>query len=206
MVKKVQQIILLRLFAVLFFLIVMVIINALIPSIQNNMYEKIVNFFNSNLLFIILLMFITILNEVFWSFYFPFNFIAPITTGALGVYITMFIYKIWIFLDSYLITGIVIPIATIYLIVFLISLVFGYLFILDRGGRPKEDWGELWDWQKNVWKKSEGKISKVEKKHVAKKADEIGWNDVGDQFKLFFYNIGRSMNKSFENKPRKRKR
>jgi hypothetical protein len=205
MVKKVQQIILLRLFSILFFLIMMVVVNALIPSIQNNMYEKIVNFFNSNLLFIILLMFITILNEVFWSFYFPFNFIAPITTGALGVYITMFIYKIWVFLDNYLLTGIVIPIATIYLIVFLISLVFGYLFILDRGGRPKEDWGELWNWQKNVWKKSEGKISKFETKKIPKK-EEIGWGDVGDQFKLFFYNIGRSMNKSFETKPRKRKR
>jgi hypothetical protein len=204
MVKKVQQIILLRLFSILFFLIMMVVANALIPSIQNNMYERIVNFFNSNLLFIILLMFITILNEVFWSFYFPFNFIAPITTGALGVYITMFIYKIWSFLDAYLLTGIVIPIATIYLIVFLVSLVFGYLFILDRGGRPKEDWGELWNWQKNVWKKSEGKISKFEKKRTSK--DEIEWKDVGSQFKLFFYNIGRSMNKSFENKPRQRKR
>jgi hypothetical protein len=197
MEKKVQYIILSRLFSVLFFLVVMIVVNALIPSINNNLYEVTVNFFNSNLLFIIVLMFLSILNEVFWSFYFPFNFIAPVTSGALAVYITMFAYKIWNFLDSFLITGVTVPIVIIYFVVFLISIIFGYLFILDRGGRPKEDWGDLWNWQKGVWKRSEGKISKFEKKQ---KKNEVEWKDVGDQFKLFFFNIGRSMNKSFERK------
>jgi hypothetical protein len=201
MEKRVQRIILSRLFSVLFFLAIMIVVNALIPSINNRLYEVTVNFFNSNLLFVLTLMFISILNEVFWSFYFPFNFIAPITSGALSVYITMFAYKIWNFLDSFLITGVTVPIAIIYFVVFLISIIFGYLFILDRGGRPKEDWGDLWNWQKDVWKKSEGRVAKFNKKS---KKDEVEWKDVGDQFKLFFYNLGKTFNKSFENKKRKR--
>jgi hypothetical protein len=203
MAKKVQHIILSRVFAILFFLIALVVVNAIIPSVNNSLYESIVNFFNSNILFILMLMFIGILNEVFWSFYFPFNFIAPITSGAFGVYVTMFLYKAWNFVDSFLLTGIAIPIARVYVVVFLVFLIFGYLFILDRGGRPKEEWGELWNWQKEVWKKNKERISKFEKKPTGK---EIEWEDVGDQFKLFFYNIGRSINKSFQTKPRKRKR
>ena len=202
MAKKVQQIILSRLFAILFFLIILVVVNALLSSVKNNLYESFVNFFNSNFSSIIILMFIGILNEVFWSFYFPFNFIAPITSGAFGVYATMFMYTTWNFLDSYMHTGISIPIAMIYITVFLLLMIFGYLFILDRGGRPNEEWGDLWKWQKEAWVKGKEKISKFEKKSKRK---EIEWEDVGDQFKLFFYNIGRSMNHSFENKGKKRK-
>jgi hypothetical protein len=204
MEKRVQQVVLSRLFGILFILILFVVGNALVPSINNNLYGKLVNFFDSNLIFILLMMFIGLLNEVFWSFYFPFNFIAPITTGAFGVYITMFIFKVWTFLDQYLLTGFVIPISTIYLVVFLTALIFGYLFILDRGGRPKEDWGQLWNWQKDVWKKTEGRVAKFDSAKGKKKGKAVGWHDVGDQFKLFFYNLGRSMNKSFEKKKRKR--
>jgi hypothetical protein len=192
MKKLSHHIILSRILGFLFFLILLAIANAFVPSIKNSVYSNVIGFFDSNIIFLLGITLVCMINELFWSFYLPFNIIAPITGGILGVYIILFFSKAWNFLNLYFNFNFAVPITAICLAVFLLIVITGYIIILARGGKPEEDLNE--------WKRLH-----KEKLERNKKGKEIEWEDVGKEFKLFFYNLGKSINDSFE-KPKKRKK
>jgi flagellar biosynthesis component FlhA len=104
-----------------------------------------------------------------------------------------FIYRAWYFIDSYVHTNIVLP-SSVYVPVALIVLFIGYITILARQGKPKEVYEQ--EAKKPVPKKSE---------IIKRKPDEkVEWEDVSNEFKLALYNLGRSINKSFEESKRKK--
>jgi len=204
--RSIPRIIFSRIIGFIIFLILLAIANLLIPSINNNVYSDIVNFFNLNLILLLILTFIGLVNEIFWSFYFPFNIIAPITGSILSIYIITFIHHVYDFLEVYFIQNIVLPWQEIQIIVFWIVLITGYIIILIRGGKPREDVyqavkrlrEERWERKKEIL---ERKIEKLDRRLGKKKVE---WEDVGNEFKIFFYNIGESLNNLF-NKDKEKK-
>jgi hypothetical protein len=196
MARPVLRVIFSNIIGFIMFLILLAIANLLVPHIPSSVYESIVDFFNSNILLFFGMMLVGMINEIFWSFFFPFNILAPITSAILSIFIVTFIYRVWTFIDSYVRTNIVLP-NYVYVPIALIVLFLSYIAILIRQGKPKEVYEE--EAKKPVPKKSE---------IIKRKPDEkVEWEDVSNEFKLALYNIGRSINKSFESsKEKKRKK
>jgi len=207
MAKSVPKIIISRIIGFIILLILLAIANALIPAFDSNIYSDIINFFNTNLILLFILTLIGMINEIFWSFYFPFSIVAPITGAILSIYIITFIHRLFDFLNTYVQPNLVLPWQTIQSFVFWIVIIAGYIVILVRQGKPREDWyKEIKRWHEERLErkkeKLEKKLDKIDRKIGKKKVE---WIDVGNEFKTFFYNIGNSLNNLFEGKNKKRK-
>lgn len=195
MAKSVPKIIISRIIGFIIFLILLVVANALIPAFNSNVYSDIINFFNLNIILLFILTLIGLINEIFWSFYFPFNIIAPITGSVLSIYIVTFIHRGFDFLNTYFPSDIILPWQTIQSLVFWMVIIVSYLIILIRQGKPKEDWHEeMKKWHEQRWERKREKLKK-----------KMEWEDVGNEFKHLFYNIGRSINNLFDKDKKKRK-
>jgi len=161
---------------------------------------EIISFMNSNLFFFFVIMVVDLINELFWSFYFPFNILAPITGSLLSILIITLIYKL-VLLIPYSDGILMMPFALLYILVPVIVLIAGYILILIRGGRPKH----VCDEEKKICLRErwEMKKRKLEKKMRSKKGKKVEWEDIGDEFKLVLYNLGKGINELFEGKKRK---
>lgn len=205
MAKSVPRIILSQIIGFIIFLILLAATNMLIPSINSIFYTQIILFFNSNIYLLLILTLIGILNEIFWSFYFPFNLVAPIISAVLSIYIITFIYKFWILANNYIESSIQIPLHAIYFAVFIIVLVFGYILLLARGGKPREDWQERHEkYKREKWEQRRKKYQKKIENLDKKVRSNLDWEDVEDEFKLALYNLGRIINNLFAPKKKKR--
>jgi hypothetical protein len=191
MSRPAHHIVLMKICGFLFFLILLAVANVIIPSVNKGVYTDIVMFFNTNITFLFLITLIGMVNELFWNFHFPFNVPAPITGGVLSIYVVMFFYRVWNFLDEYINSSIRFSMGPIYVCVFLITALLGYVTILSRQGKTRTDWEE------------EVKRRGRKMKNNLKEKD-VEWKDVENQFRLVFYNIGRSINKLFEKKEKRR--
>jgi Sec-independent protein translocase protein TatA len=112
------------------------------------------------------------------------------------------------FIDSYINSGVGVSLLSIQIIVFLFVVIFGYMTILLGIGRPAKDWEKEWKKRhEEIW---ESKMEEFRrKKHGTGKKEgknSVEWGKVENEFKLVFYNIGRSINKLFEGKDGKKKR
>ncbi len=201
MAKSVLKIILSNIIGFLIFLIILMIANKLISSFDNEIFRNIIGFLNANLVLLFTMMFVGMINEIFWAFYFPFNILAPITSSVLSVYIINFIERIWIFLNLYERFNILINFQAVYTLVVFIVLISGYLIIFFRHGKPKEDL-EKWNRERLERKREKfhKKIQKIDKKLGKNKVE---WKDVENEFKLVLHNAGKSINKFFENGKKK---
>lgn len=197
MARSVFRIILSNIGGFILFLIVLAIANIIMPYIPSTIYADVVGFFNANILLFLLMMFIGLINDIFWSFYFPFNILAPITSALLSIFVVVFFYRVWNFLNTYIKAEIAVP-KGLYTPVALFVLVIGFILILARRGKPREAYEEWVNRKQEAQKKSEAAGKRP--------AEEIDWADVGNEFKMFFYNIGRSINKSFEKEKQKEKK
>ena len=188
--KSSLSIILHRFIGFLFLIIILAIANILIPFVSPGVYSNVVGFFNTNLFLLIILFFIGLIDDLFWNFRFPFNILAPISSSFLGVFITNLLYKIWLFIDSYAGTGVNIPINLVYVLVFFSILVFSYIYLFVKIG--DENYSDV-------------VIEINEKSRKKKKGNSLDWEDVGDEFRLAFYNIAKSINKALTGKESKKK-
>jgi hypothetical protein len=181
------SIVLRRIIGFVIFLVLLGIANILAKYVDFKVFSEVVGFFNTNLILLLTMMVIALVNELFWRFYFPFNILGPVTASGFTLLIASFIYKFWIFVNTYLLIDITIPIGTIYIGLFWAVLLLGYALILFRKGKPKHA--------------SEREVKEKVKEREEKGTESpIGWDDVGDQFKMIFYNIARSINRKFERK------
>ncbi len=190
--RPAHHIVLMKVCGFLFFLILLAIANIVTVKINNSVYTGVVMFFNRNITFLFFMTLIGMINELFWNFHFPFNIPAPLTGGVLGIYIVMFFYRVWNFLNLYINLSINLPMGLIYLIVFLSTVVLGYMTILSRQGKPREEW-------KQELRRRHEKMRKE------RKGKDVEWKEVENEFRLVFYNIGRSINKLFEGQKKRRK-
>ena len=202
MAKSTAGIIISKIIGFIIFLILLAIANYFIPHFNNTVYASVVGFFNVSIILLLILLFIGIINDIFWNFYFPFNLIAPISSAFLAFYIIRFIYQFWNFLDSsYIHSAAIIPIRLIYLIVIILVLIFGYLKILIWHGKSRRRWeDEEEDYYRNKLERKKQKLERKMDRVNRKLKKEVEWDEVGDEFKMFFYNLGKSLNDLFDDK------
>ncbi|MFH0978650.1 MAG: hypothetical protein V1837_05085 [Candidatus Woesearchaeota archaeon] len=180
MKKSVTHIVLARVIGFFVFLLLLAIANALTGSIQNDIYANIVTFFNVNILLFLALMVIGLINDIFWSFSFPFNILGPFSAALLSIFIVTFLYRLWLFLNSYINSNVNIPIGLLYVIVPIIVFFAGCITVIFRAAIPPY----------------------VEKVHQTKKRKKqhLEWDEVGEEFKLALYNLGKAFNRVFDKK------
>lgn len=189
----------------LVFLILLAIASYLRSSITNSFYNSIVDFLIVNLHLSFVIFFITLLADVFWVLKFPLNLPAPILSAVGSVYVVMYIYRFWIFLNSYIKTSLIIPIYPLYFLVFWIVVLVGYILVIARRGKSRR---ELEEEHEEVMERRKVKIGRQFSK-IEKKTKEVGWDEIGNNFKFVLYNLGDSLNRLFskkENLKKKRKR
>ena len=155
-------------------------------------------FFNSLLSLFFLLLLIGMLNGIFWNFEFPLNLLAPISGATLGVFILNLFYKILEFTQTfvYFNTVQIILSYNLYALVFFITLIIGYLVIINDESRRKQE-----DNREEFTKRT---IKERKKYHDSDR--NLSWNDVEDEFKKVSLNIGKAVNKKFESKKEKDKK
>jgi hypothetical protein len=189
--KSVNRIVFSKVIGFLIFLILLAITNYLKSYVNSEFYAAIVNFFINNIFLSFLIMFLTMFAEIFWSFSFPMNILAPIISAVSSIFILTYIYRMWLFTEDYISSGINLPIGSIYYIVFWMVIIVGYVTILVRRG---------------VRDLKEMKEEDVKRKETNKRNNkEVDWNDVGEEFKLAFYNLGSSLKRAFEPKKKGKK-
>jgi hypothetical protein len=183
------------------FLILLGTANILLPHINSLVYVDVVLFLNRSLVLFTIMMLVGLINDILWSFYFPFNILAPVSSAILSFFIVIFIFRVWSFLNNYVQSNFVLP-EFVYVPIALIVLVAGYVLILFRKGKPGE-----------VHKRRKKEKELEEKERLGKKAEPaskrkqeetVEWQDVGDEFKHLFYNIGKSLNSFFGGKEKKK--
>lgn len=157
---------------ILIFLIALAIANILNHYISNNVYHFVVSFFNINLWLIILISLIFFLGELFEILLFPFNLPAPFFNAVGGIFIVTFILRIINFLEIIinleLIKYVLFLIPFVYLLVFIIVLIVGYIKIFMELGL---------------------KSKKIEKLKKSNKGNKVGWDEIGEEFKLVVYDL-----------------
>ena len=180
-----------KIVGLLLFLVILAVANLLIPFINNEIYFKTVHFFNDNLLFLVILSVIFLISALFDALFFPFNLPAPIFNAIGGVLVAVFVFRIFGFIDLVgkidVFRNLSLIAYPIYFLVFVFVVIFGYIGIFARlfkiGFEEKTQY----------------------KKPKIKKEQNIEWIDVGNQFKLFLYNVGKVMNESFSKKKKNKK-
>jgi hypothetical protein len=198
MSRSVAHIVISRIGGFVFFIVLLAFANMFVPGIQNQVFTGIVDFFNSSVLLLLAITFIGMVNEIFWKSGLPVIMLAPISGSVLAVYMIKFMYSLWQFLDaSYFKVNAAIPIYAIYAIAVALALVVGYLVVFLSGGEPPEELRDrMREMRHEKWKKREEKMAARVKK------EKVEWEDVGDEFKLFLYNVGKAFNSIFEKKKR----
>jgi len=168
---------LLGILSILFFLIILGILNIISDNVSNLTFQLIVEFLNQNILFIILISIVMTLGNIFEILIFPFNLVYPLFNAIGGVLWVGFIFRIFGLIDTLINENISSAFAPFYpwtiFFVFLLVLFFGYLHILFDLNLRKS----------------------VERQ---RKKDRVEWEDVGNEFKEAFYNLAGAVKRKFE--------
>jgi cellulose synthase/poly-beta-1,6-N-acetylglucosamine synthase-like glycosyltransferase len=186
------------------FLIILLIANMLVSTVNNSIYNNAIGFFNVNVLLFFSMFFWGLISEIFWNLGLLANMFAPIASAILSTYVVAFFYRVWLFIEGYTHTGAYIPIVPIYIAIFIIVIVAGYARVAVMRGHENFWSREEWD----EWKKEKEDVKK--KIHDSKKKskkERIEWDEVGEEFKLALYNLGDAINRAFDrHKSRKRRK
>jgi hypothetical protein len=185
----------------LILIILLIIANLLVPSINNDVYLRIVQFFDSLLGLFIILFVIGMINSLFWNFEFPLNILAPISGAFLGAFIVSLVSKILGFTQTFYYFDIfdkifAYPISTI---VFVAVLIIGYLMIIIEASKREERY------PREERKEEEKKKDVKEKKKHAESSLDDSLKEVGDELRKVPGNIRKALNKSTGKKNKKKK-
>lgn len=178
--KSVGGVMLSKTIGFLIFLILLALANYLKYYINSTLYAAIVGFFVTNLWLSIVIFITTLIADIFWTFRIPLNIPAPILSAISSIFIIAYIERLWNFLKIAEITNIYFPSNILYPVVFWIVIAVGYILILVRFGKEKQ-----------------------EPQEKTKKKTDIRWSDIGEQFKQALYNLGNSLRNACERKKKK---
>ena len=159
--KSIGSKILSRMLGFFIFLVLLGIAKVLSFYIASDFYSAIIGFFIDNLFLSLIIFFITLIGDIFWGLFFPFNLPAPIISAVASIFIVNYIYKLLVFIDSYALMGINFSLGFITQIVFWIVLVVGYIVIIVRL------FG--WDKIKYEWKERKEEKEDEDKKKKSRK-------------------------------------
>lgn len=184
--RSIPMIALLRLFGLIFFLVLLYIANHLAFFTENPLNYQIIQFLNSNIWLIIVMSIAFLFGEVFNALIFPFNLPAPLFNASASVLLVAFLFRIFSLIDIILdehIFQIFNRIAFIvYPLVFIIVLIGGYIAILVKLSKRDE---------------SESLQGKEYKEKTGKK---LTWEDVGEEFKQTIFDLLTLMRQSINKK------
>ncbi len=179
-------------------IVVLIILNVLLSSIHNNTYIRIVDFLTSLLGLFFILFLVGMITSLLWNFPFPLNLLAPVSSGALGVFILNLFYRILEFSQTFFYFSTLERILSynLYVYVFFITLIIGYLIIFveennKRESEPKE--------------KIEGKVKKESVKKKIKEEDSL-LKGFKDETKKVFNNIEKAVRGKSKEKNKKVKK
>ncbi|MDO8508055.1 MAG: hypothetical protein Q7S27_00055 [Nanoarchaeota archaeon] len=120
-------------------LVVLLAVNLIAYVSPSPIVSDLAEFFNKNILLLILASLLFFLGALFYYFGFPINLGYPIFDGFGTVFLISFLIKLIVVIDNYVNSGIGAFLATfawwIYVIAFIIVLLFGYLHIARREER-----------------------------------------------------------------------
>lgn len=117
----------------LIFLLILSILNILVYVIKIDFYANLIIFLDTNIFLFFLITLSSVIFEILWFLGFPFNLPAPFFNAFEGTFILAFMLRVLALIESYLKTGVVVPIKIInsfYLFLFIIILIIGYTKIL----------------------------------------------------------------------------
>lgn len=195
--KSISRIFFSKLFGLIIFLILLAIANYLIPHIPGTIYKSIIDFFNLNLLFLIVISVIFLIGELFDAFIFPFNLPAPLFNALGGLLVAVFIFRLLDLLDILIRTQVFQALEPVkylvYFIVIIAVILSGYIKIFARLFCPAHA------------SVSSDEQKKPSRQKQDKDSNKISWNDIGDEFKQAFYNLVSAFKRAFENPKKKKK-
>jgi hypothetical protein len=123
------------------FLVMLLILNLILPYFPGTVLPAIVSFFNAHILDIILMSVVIGTAEILYALIFPISLLAPPVAAIGAVLVVRFILLLFGMLDSALnisIQQVFAPfILIIYILVFLIVLIVGYIKVFSRIFRPR---------------------------------------------------------------------
>lgn len=180
--KKFSSVFFSGIFGILFFLILVGVLNIVAGFVANYVYLSIVSFLNNNLWLILLISIILLMANVFEVLIFPFNIFYPIFNAVGAVLWVIFIFRTLVFIDLLVDGNFAYIFAPFYLIALIlvpvIVIIVGYVKII-------------------YW------LIPKKKKKTKKKERRLEWGDVLDEIKLALYNIGRTLEERFEPKKKR---
>ena len=171
--KSISKIIISRTISFLIFLILLAIATFLVPAINNYIYSQIINFLLRNISLSVIIFFISLIADIFWNIPFPLNLPAPIISAI------TYIYRLWLLIESIINMQVLLPIIPIYVLIFWLVIIFGYLRIFLN------------------------LLRKESAKEKMKKTEKVEWHDIGQEFKLALYKIGKALNDALSPKKKK---
>ena len=180
---------------IVFFLILIGVLNIISDNISEPVFHTIVNFLNQNILLILLISIIILLANIFEMFIFPFNIFYPLFNAIGGVLWVEFIFRILILVSLIIETNLYLIFAPFYLlaliIVPIVILIVGYVNVFVRLV-PRRRMKRMDRRQKIV------KIKQIEKGGVE-------WKNVGYELKDAAYNLTNTIKTGLEPKKVKKK-
>ena len=124
------------------FLVLIGLVNYLAPYFNSQLFTLIVQFLDNNFWLITLFTFLLMIGGIFSVLYFPLNLPYPIVDAIASVFILRFIFNVIIFIGSLfgVIFGNILEISFYIaaIIVFLITILVGYISIADIGDRRRK--------------------------------------------------------------------
>jgi hypothetical protein len=126
-------------YGVLVIILIIFLVNLFVYFFPNPMNQDLLSFLNNNLFFILIISFLFFLGNFFYFSKFPINISFPIFQGFGSVLLVKLIINFIIALDRYTSTGIGRTLEqysyTIFISIFIIVLIFGYISVFRRGNR-----------------------------------------------------------------------
>ncbi|MBT3721152.1 hypothetical protein HN789_02055 [archaeon] len=175
--KKYNQAIISGVVSLVIFAIVLILCNILLNYVDDQIFHRVVLFFNANIILIILMSATFAIAEIFSNTNFPINLPAPLFYAGSSVLLVKFILKIFGLLELYFsfsIVSVFEPLTkTIYPILFMVVALLGYFSILldllkTKVGHNKEEKED---------NKEHDKIEEVKKETKDKKEEIVNEDD-----------------------------
>lgn len=190
--KSVLRVVLSNIFGFLVFLVILWIANILTGYIGNRVFNDIVMFINENIFLIIVIWLVSFIGDLFGAIIFPFNLPAPLFNSLASIFIVMLFLKIFTAVDDSMGLAVFKPLlalsSLIYLLVFLFVLISGYIKIF--------------------YNLAKSKIEKEEQEEKEKKEDkekkEVGWDEIGNEFRIALYDFFKMLQRAFSKKEKKK--
>jgi signal transduction histidine kinase len=204
--KSILGILISKILGIAIFLALLWLANLLTSHIHSLIYQQIIEFFNSNVLFLISIAIIFLIADLFAILIFPLNLPAPVFTAVGLILTTSFILSIFALIDSLLGKSIFEPLLAfsvlLYIIIFIFAIIAGYATIFSRLAKKSEEKEEK---EEKPEEKTEPVKEQEEKKPVREKK-KVEWKDVGENFKQALYKTGRKLNDALDRKEKKKRR